>query len=158
MKKKTFRIDAFVGLFFISILAVCMFFVLAAGARIYKEISAVMEEQYTSRTALAYITAKLHQSDRAGAVELGALGDAQALVIHETIEDTDYTTFVYWWDGYIMELFCPASESLLPTDGLRVIPADALSLTMDKNLVRVECATSAGTGEAYVALRSGGAA
>jgi len=155
MKKKNFGFDVIAGLFLVCVFAAFLFFTLASGARIYKDVSAVMEEQYTSRTALGYVTAKLHQSDAAGCVSLGTLDDVPALVISEEYDGVEYKTFVYCWDGYITELFCPASESLLPSDGLQVIAAEELEFSMEGNLVRIDCVTSAGAATAYVALVSG---
>lgn len=160
MKKKNFGFDVVAGLFLVCVFAAFLFFALASGARIYKDVSAVMEEQYTSRTALGYVTAKLHQSDAAGCVSLGTLEDVPALVISEEFDGVEYKTFVYCWNGYITELFCPASEPLLPSDGLPVITAETLAFSMDGGLVRIDCVTASGAATAYVSLVSweGGAA
>lgn len=151
--KKNSGIDTVVGLFMICVFAACLLFALAAGVRIYKDVSAVMEEQYTSRTAMSYLTTRLHQSDAAGAVELGELAGTPAIVIHRSVDGEDYVTFVYCHEGYITELFCPASESLLPSDGLRVVPALSLELSLEGDLMRIDCETDGGAETAYVALR-----
>jgi hypothetical protein len=155
MKKKNFGLDVVIGLFLLCAFAASLFFTLAAGARIYKDVSGVLERQYTSRTALGYVTAKLHQSDSAGCVSLGTLEGVPALIISEAYDGVAYKTYVYCWDGYITELFCPASEPLLPSDGLPVIAAEGLDFSVDGNLLRIDCATSAGTETAYVGLVSG---
>ncbi|NCB50557.1 MAG: DUF4860 domain-containing protein [Clostridia bacterium] len=154
MKKRNFGFDVIAGLFLVCVFAASLFFTLASGARIYKDVSAVMEEQYTSRTALGYVTAKLHQSDAAGCVSLETLGEVPALVISEEFDGVLYKTFVYCWDGYITELFCPASEPLLPSDGLPVIAAEKLEFSIEGRLMRIDCFTSAGEATAYVGLVS----
>lgn len=147
---------AIAGLLMICLLAGFLFFVLAAAAGVYKDISAVMEEQYSSQTAMGYVTAKLHQSDGRGMLSLGDLAGTPALVITEELEGEDYTTYVYCHEGYIMELFCPATESLLPSDGVRVVAAERLELTQEGALIRIEAETSGGVSLRYAALRSEG--
>ncbi len=144
------------GLFLVCVFAVCLFMTVGAGAGVYKDITQVMEEQYASRTALGYVTQKLRQSDAAGSVELGSLGGVDAVIIREDIDGEEYTTFVYCYEGYITELFCPASEALTPSDGLTVIAAESLDFTLTGKLLRVDCSTELGDGTAYVYLRSGG--
>ena len=155
MKKRNVGFDVIAGLFLVCAFASSLFFTLAGGVRIYKDVSAVLASQYTSRTALGYITAKLHQSDAAGCVSLGVLGDVPAVVISETIDGEAYKTYVYCWEGYIMELFCPASEPLLPADGLRVIAAEKLDFFMDGGFLRIDWVTESGAETGYVGLVSG---
>lgn len=155
MKKANFGLGTLAGLLLVCVFAGCLFFTLASGARIYKNISAVMEEQNSARTALGYVTAKLHQSDAAGSVSLTELEGVPALLIRDESEGASYTTFIYCWDGYIMELYCPASESLLPSDGLRVVAARSLTFALSDGLLRVDCETAGGTDTAWVGLRAG---
>jgi hypothetical protein len=154
--KKNFGFDAVAGLFLVCLFSASLFFALAAGARVYKSVSGVMAEQYTARTAIGYVTAKLHQSDETGAVALGTLDGVPALIIGTDCDGVAYKTYVYCWDGYITELFCPASESLHPSDGLPVVAARALDFTRQGNLIRIDCVTDGGSETAYVSLVSGG--
>lgn len=158
MKKTNHGLDVLAGLLLLCAFAAGLFFALASGARIYKDISRVLEEQYAARTALGYVTTKLHQSDAAGAVSLGALDGTPALLIRETQDGAAYVTYVYYSDGYIRELFCPAEAQLTPADGLPVVAAERLDFSMAGNLVRIDCVTASGGETAYVSLVSGGAA
>jgi hypothetical protein len=158
MKNRHFGFDIIIGLFLICVFAVCQFYVLAAGAGIYKDVSAVMEEQYGERNALGYISTKLHQSDAKGMVSLGRLGDVEAIIIREEMDCFAYNTFIYCHEGYICELFCPATERLTPSDGLLVIAAEELGFSLDGGLLRVDCKTTAGDDTIYIALRSLGGA
>lgn len=158
MKKTNYGLDVLAGLLLLCVFAAGLFFALASGARIYKDVSRVMEEQYTARTALGYVTTKLHQSDAAGAVSLGTLDGTPALLIRETMDGADYLTYIYCSDGYIMELFCPAAAQLTPADGLPVVPAEALTFSQEDGLIRIDCVTDAGSETAWASLVSGGAA
>lgn len=154
--KKNCGFDVIAGLFLVCLFSASLFFALAAGARVYKSVSGVMAEQYTARTAIGYVTAKLHQSDKADGVALGTLDGVPALIISEAYDGVAYDTYVYCWDGYITELFCPASESLLPSDGLPVVACCDLDFSRQGNLIRIDCVTDGGAETAYVSLVSGG--
>lgn len=156
--RKSMGFDTVAGLLLICVFAVCLFFALAAGAGIYKSISAVMEEQFTSRTACGYVASRLRQGDAEGAVSVGSLGEEEALIISEEIDGEAYRTYVYCHDGYIRELFCPASEELTPTDGLRVIPAESLSFSVSGGLLRFVCVTSAGSETLFYFMKAGAGA
>lgn len=153
--KKSAGYDVILGLALVCVFAACLLLALTAGAGIYKDVSAVMDEQFTSRTALGYVTAKLHQSDVSGAVSITRLDGVEALHISEEIDGAEYSTYVYCWDGSIMELFCPAGESLLPSDGERVADALELDFTAQGDMLRIDCVTSAGAESAWVGLVSG---
>ena len=153
--KKHSGFDGIAGLALVCVFAACVLLTLAAGAGIYQDVSGVMEKQFSSRTALGYVTAKLHQSDEAGAVSVSDLEGVPALRIREEIDGVAYTTYVYCWDGSIMELFCPESESLAPSDGERVVDAESLEFTQQGDLLRIDCVTAAGAERVWVSLASG---
>lgn len=153
--KKSASFDVILGLVLVCVFAVCILLTLSAGAGIYKNVSAVMERQFSSRTALGYVTAKLHQSDRADAVSVTELGGVAALRVREELDGTAYVTYIYCWDGSIMELFCPESEPLLPSDGQPVVDAVSLDFTVAGELLRIDCVTAAGAETAWVGIVSG---
>lgn len=113
-----------------------------------------MEEQYTSRTAMSYLSMKVRQGDVGGAISTGVFGDSDALIIHEEGYDQDYVTYVYCWNGYLTELFCAASETLQPSDGTPVIAALSLRLGVSDGLLRMECETDGGAEVRYAAVSS----
>ena len=156
MKKKTLGFDAVIGLFLICVFAAAMLIALASGAKIYESISDVMEEQYTSRTALDYVAAKVHACDADGGVEIGRIGGEEALLLHETYGAIRCTTYIYCYDGYICELFAIDGEDFEPTAGLHVLNAQALHFSLADRLLRIECRTAGGEGVQYVAIQSEG--
>ena len=146
--------DTVAGLLLICAFACCLFFALAAGARIYKSISSVMEEQYTARTAIGYVVSRIHQGDGRGAVELDSIDGRPALIISQETDGVRYLTYIYQYDGYIRELFCPASETMTADAGLPVIAASELTISLTGRLVHIRCVTGGGESESYVCLKS----
>lgn len=154
MKKGLKGFDTVIGLLINCVFVTVMLFALSSAAGTYKEIGSKMEEQYTIRTALGYLSAKVRQSDTAGAVSLTRLGSTQALLLREEIDGEAYETYIYCFEGQIRELFSQAGASLEPGDGMAVIPADSLDFSMEGGLIRIVCRASEKTGEEYVCVNS----
>lgn len=106
--------------------------IVLVGSKVYSSTATEMEEIYTSRTALSYLSEKIHQSDSSGAVELvNPEGfPEQALVIHDTINDITYDTFIYFYDGSMRELMVKNGTEITPEQGAALIPLQ--SFTMEK--------------------------
>jgi hypothetical protein len=155
MEKKSFDPGVFGGLILVCIFVLCMFLTLAAGALIYEDISGVMEEQYTVRTAVSYLATRARQGNAAGEISTGNFDGESALVLTENGDDGTYVTYIYCWNGYIRELYCPEGEELLVTDGETVIAADDVNFTVDDGLLKIECTTNGKTAVQYIGIASG---
>ena len=128
------------------------------GVKTHTAMKTSADEAYYSRTALSYITEKLRHVDASGCAEIGTFSGESALILHESYDNTDYTTTIYLRDGKICELFCEAGLDLSPEAGSPVIEAKALSFKAENGLVTISYTDPDGRqSEASAALRSGGA-
>lgn len=112
-----FSLSLFVFFAFIGICVVLI------GSRIYQSTASHMEANYTSRTALAYASEKIRQSDSSGAVELLVPEGfkEQALILHQTIDQTDYVTYIYFYDGALRELLIKEGTRITPEQGTALV-------------------------------------
>lgn len=119
-----------------GVFAVCVMSVLLTGAEQYRSLTQRDDASYSWRTASQYLTTRVRQADTAGGVRVGAFdgGDGEdTLFLTEQIDGTAYTTRVYWYDGYVRELFAEegselemdAGEAVLPAGGVRFFETDA---------------------------------
>ena len=76
--------------------------VLASG--FYSRQVKASSDSYSGRTALAYVTEKMHQNDENGAIADGTFDGENALVIRQRYDEKDYVTYLYAYDGYLREL------------------------------------------------------
>ncbi len=116
-----------------------LMFCITAGAAGYKRMGSAMEAQYNERTCLDYIVAKARNGDRNGSPYIGELAGVPALVLEEEVAGEVYLTMIYYYEGYIMELYTAADSGLTAADGLTVIPAEGLELSADNNLISITC-------------------
>jgi hypothetical protein len=135
--------------------ACCMFFVLISGAKSYKNVTAVMEEQFSVNTCISYVTAKVRHYDIEGAVTIGEIGDTDALLLKEKIKGEEYLTYLYCYDGSLMELFCSADMEVLPIDGQQIMDLDFLDLSAEEDVVHFSCEINGKQAETSVYLQSG---
>ena len=156
MKRRSMDLGTIGGLLLVCIFAVAMFMTLASGALVYKDISNVMEEQYTVRTAVSYLTTRVRQGNAVGSIELGEFDGCEALIIYDSLGD--YATYIYCWNGYIREIYCPVGAPMAVTDGDTIIPADEVSFAMENDLLLIDCVTDGGSATQYVYVAGGGAA
>ena len=133
----------------------CMFLVLLTGAKIYRTISDVMEEQFSVTTCVGYVTAKVRHYDTEDAVSVGMLGNVESLILKEKINGKEYLTYLYCADGDLMELFCGAEMEAEPADGQSIMPLDGLDFDLEGNILSFTCEAEGETAEGVVALQSG---
>ena len=135
--------------------ACCMFFVLISGAKSYKNVTAVMEEQFSVNTCISYVTAKVRHYDSEGAVTVGKIDDTDALLFKEKIAGEEYLTYLYCYDGSLMELFCSADMEVLPIEGQQIMELDSLELSAEGDIIHFSCEINEKQADASVFLQSG---
>lgn len=79
--------------------------VILLAARIYQSTTDDSQRNYTSGTALSYLTEKLRQNDREDGIFLDELDGTQAVVLRQETADASYLTYLYAWDGQLRELY-----------------------------------------------------
>ena len=132
------RFDTVFVLIIFSVFAVSVLIVLMLGASIYRNISDVSSEGADERSVLAYIWTKSKNFNEAGMISLTSFHGENALVITEEFSGIEYQTVVYYFDGWLCELFTEKGLGLSPADGVRVMRLDSLSFeTIDYGLIRV---------------------
>lgn len=93
------------GLFVLFLLLMLLF-----SARIYQQTVRNSDSEASLGTAVSYITTKFRQHDLNGDVFTGTLNDIPALCFRDTVNDTDYITYLYLDGEHLKELFT-ASDS-----------------------------------------------
>ena len=159
MSSRLYHLDIIVGLLLLCLFTLSMLFTLSSGSGVYQKISGFLAEQYNENTCLAYIAQKVRHYDVAGGVEEQAWEGTQALVLHDTIAGDDYLTYIYYYNGYVRELFCQANSGLKPEDGERIIAVDGLFVNLTytesgRPLLEVSCLNDGEEKTLMLTLRS----
>lgn len=141
MKKQTVQrhmIDILFVLSLFCVFAVSSVLLILFGADIYKKTVQQMEDNYTSRTSIAYITEKIRQSDVEHAIKIISQNDTQILMLTNVINDIPYAISLYEYDGYLYELFARTDLELPLDAGKPVMELHSLSFSQIKqNLLEI---------------------
>lgn len=134
MKENRSRITDVLGLLCLTVFALCLLLVLLSAASLYRNLVDRGENAYVRRTALQYLTTRVHQAER---VAVGELEGCEALVLEETVDGEAYTTWVYCYEGWLRELCVVPGAKLPPKAGETILEAEDFSLQQEEHLLSV---------------------
>lgn len=145
-----FMITVF-GVFMLSALFVVLF-----GAKIYKRTAHDMSVNFNSRTALAYVTEKVHQHDRRGGVDITIKDGKPVLKLTQYINSDEYCTYLYEHDGYLKELTAKGDVGLVKSAGKEILKISEFTAQKENDsLYRFEIMDDEGNAtQFYVSLCS----
>lgn len=128
--------------------------VLASGS--YSRQIRTSEASFTSRTALSYVTEKLHQADTSDSITAGTLDGQDAIIIRQEYSGQAYVTYLYAYEGYLRELFMKEGVSASAADGRKILATDGFSFEESQNgLFHLSCTDSDGSvSDTYVSIKS----
>ena len=138
-------ISGLAALILLGVFAAGILTVLLTGARAYRGLTVRDAVSYDSRTCVQYLTTKVRQAPAPDAVVLSNFGEGDSLLLRENIDGSEYWTRVYCHDGWMMELFTLANAGLAPEDGEKILPMEALSLSLDGVLLTAALRNPDGT-------------
>ncbi len=96
--------DVFFTLGLFCVFTVCALLLVTIGLRAYRSTVTQMQNTYSTRTALAYVTEKVRRHDTAGAACLTELEGAPALRLTDTVGEEIYYTYIYADESCLYEL------------------------------------------------------
>lgn len=156
--RQNHSIDVVFVLMLLCTFAVSVLMVLMTGASAYEGVTDHMQKNYDDRTGVAYITEKVRHCGDEARISVGELpavtGDAsapgstgiRALCISQVLEGERYVTYMYYYDGYMRELFTDEGNALAPDTGTPIIALDSFGFDpVSDGLVRVTCRSTDGT-------------
>lgn len=139
-----------------AVFMVSVLFVLLTGADVVQKLTDRDQRSYQQRTAVQYVTMRVHQADCEGMVEVRKVDDQDVLVLAEMIEGYRYETLVYCADGYLREMFSEAGLDLPLDFGEKVLPAEGFFAEKQDDTLRLRIDLADGSSQQVIlCLRSG---
>lgn len=158
VKQQKHIIDILFVLTLFGLFALSAIFLISVGANVYSKTVDHMDENFDTRTSLAYITEKIRQSDREGCITIGNLDGNDAIIITTHTDDTDYYTYLYQHDGYLKELMVREDISLGPDAGQDILAISDFSVTLINDKL-INCQISVNDRQTYdlmISVHTGG--
>lgn len=150
-QERRFIVDILFVLALFGLFTVSALILVTVGAETYQNTVENMDRNYETRTSVAYLTEKLRQNDSMDSISLSALSGEPALMMTQEINGKNYSTWLYFYDGYLKELLM-LQDGNLGTDtldaGQNIMKLSGLTLTeMSDHLFSMELVTA--NGEAH---------
>lgn len=155
MKKLDQRhgLEGLAALLLFAVFAVCVLMVLLTGADAYRRLTDRDRETFDRRTGVQYMAARVRQADAEGAIAVEDLEGVQALVLGK---GEDYVTWVYCYEGNLMELYASEGAGLGPEDGEKVMELGGMEASLQDGTLTLEVTDAGGHRDSLVfALQSG---
>ncbi len=128
-QKKNHTIDTVFVICLLLLFVLSSLSVIAIGASIYKKNVREMGDNSSHRIACAYITEKVRQADENGQVRVEEIFGENALVLTKEIKGVTYNTYIYDYDGNLMELFARSDlGSFYPQSGQKILKIDSFDI------------------------------
>ncbi|MBR3910237.1 MAG: DUF4860 domain-containing protein [Anaerotignum sp.] len=155
-EQKQLKMGSLLALMVFGVFAACLLFLLLTGADVYQKMWQRDTATYESRTAVQYMTTRVHQADRAESITAEMFDGLDALVLREEIEGETYKTKLYCYDGWLTELYAAADSDLSPADGEKILELRELELSLQDGLLQAKLTLPDGREEELsLQLRSG---
>lgn len=153
MKRKTIQhhMDALIALLLFGVFAVCVLAVLLTGADAYRRLTDRDQNAFDRRTAVQYLATRVRQAD--GGVAVESFDGVTALKLDA---ESSYPTWLYCWNGQLMELYCYYEERPGPEDGSALMALEDLDVELEDGLLTLRVTRTGGeTDTLLLSLRSG---
>ncbi|WP_051688687.1 DUF4860 domain-containing protein [Butyrivibrio sp. AE2032] len=156
-KNKHHMIDSVFVICLMLLFVLSALSVIALGASIYKKNVALMADNNSQRIACAYVTEKVRQADKKGAIYAKEIFGENALVMSEEIGGKIYNTYIYDYEGHLCELY--AREDLgtfYPQSGQKILEVTSFDVQeVSDTLLGITIVLEDGsTDNLYIAKRS----
>lgn len=126
-KQQNHTIDILFVITLFCVFAVSVVMLTGTGAKVYQRIVNDMSENHNSRTACSYVFNKIHQADKNGAVSLGDYAGMNSVLMLEEIDNINYCTYLYCYDGNLCEIFARYDYPIEPQYGTVIMPIKDLT-------------------------------
>ncbi len=133
-----------IALFFVF--AACSLIVVLMASNIYSSTTRDSETGFETRTALSYVTEKIHQSDENGDVSISEFDGLDALAIHQEFGGSkSYTTYIYEYEGSLRELFIQDGVNASASDGKEILKVKSFTMKqISTSILEFSCTSSEG--------------
>ena len=131
-------IDTVFPLIFILFFGFCAVALVLSGAHVYQNTTDGLKQNYTVRTAAAYLQEKVREYSSESQIELLSENGQTVLALYED-GDSGYVTYIYLYKGKLRELFTKKGRDIVWSSGQELVSVDTFSVTKQReNLLQIE--------------------
>lgn len=104
-KQKAWMVNLISVFLILGVFMITSLILTNVGVQAYKNVVLANNDNFELRTSLAYVATKVRQTDTIDSTYLEDKDGTTVLVLGEEIDGERYETLIYYYDGYLCELF-----------------------------------------------------
>ena len=153
--KRSHVIDTLFVLCLLFLFIISAVTVILIGAGVYKKNVEAMSENHSHRIACAYISEKIRQSDVKGRVFTEEVFGQNTLVLQDEVDGVLYNTYIYNYDGWLMELYAKSDlDEIYPQSGQKILKISSFDIKeIEDAFFKVSVTLDDGTVENFLITR-----
>ncbi len=147
------KFDLLAVLLILCIFSAAVLSLLLSGAKVYKNMTEKDRISQEEQIESLYISNRIFQAKSRDEVRIEEQAGIEMLTVYSAEEGEAYITRVYFYDGWIRELYSSVQYNFDPTDGEKIAKAKALDFDLDDGLLKVTIETEDGTSIRYFDMK-----
>lgn len=150
------RIDSIFVMILFFLFALTAFVLVMIGVKQYQATADSMNYNYEVRTATSYLREKIRQNDSHAAISIDNIEGTDVLSLKSEVNGIVYYTYIYYYDGYLRELYVQDGSSYSLSSGQQIIELSGFELSeaTDRLITVTITDTREGTTEMYLSVNS----
>ncbi len=156
MHKRNHIIDSLFPIVLFFVFTVSAVIVILLATKIYESTTERSTLNNVAYTSLTYVSEKVHRNDSLSNISLTDMDGTMALTFLHTGDKEGYTTYIYYHDGFLKELFIKNQVVPSLSMGTSISKVTDFEIKqIESNLFRISCVDESGhTISTIVGLRS----
>ena len=154
--RETHRIDSIFIMLLFFLFALTAFVLIMIGVRQYKATANAMDYNYEIRTVTSYLREKTRQNSSNSSISIETIDDTNALCLKNTLNNTIYNTYIYYYDGSLREMYIQDGTPFTLNLGQQIVTISGFDMVKtDDGLIIVTISDSfGGTTDMYLSANS----
>lgn len=156
LESNTKRIDSVFVVILFLLFAITALTLVIIGVKQYRVTADSMNYNYEVRTAVSYLREKVRQNDDSSSIAITEIDGTAAILQENVVGDYTYCTYIYFYEGYLCELYVQSGSQFSLSNGQQIIEIGGLSLSQVSNtLISATITdTDGGTTEVCLSVKS----
>ena len=123
------RIDSIFVMILFFLFALTAFVLVMIGVKQYQATADSMNYNYEVRTATSYLREKIRQNDSHAAISIDNIEGTDVLSLKCEVNGIVYYTYIYYYGGYLRELYVQDGSSFSLSSGQQIIELSGFELS-----------------------------
>ncbi|MBR6028589.1 MAG: DUF4860 domain-containing protein [Clostridia bacterium] len=124
------------------------------GAKVYRATAERSGVHNSARITSSYLRSMLRADDEAGVLKVETVDGVETIALLNTYDEDSYITRLYVYDGMLREWFTDATLPFEPENGEPVCEAEAMTASIEGQLLTIRIRVDGEWSEVYYALKA----